>query len=339
MTRSNRFTWRNTMIAVVLVAMSSTATTVAADPVQDCLKPGPATQRLAACTAVIGDRMAAPEHKAFAHRLRGSSRLDAGALDQALADLTEAARLDPSDFTTRLLLGQVRVGRGEVEQAIAEFGEAIRLNPRSSAALVGRGHARLVKGDVEAAVTDFTSAIEISPANAHAWNNRGLAHRRAGRIDRAIEDYTAAISRNPIYAVAYNNRGYAHEARGDRMAAVADFRQALLLDPSLTGARSGLERLKSLGPLDEESARLVAEGRKLVETHCSRCHAAGRQGDSPNPKAPALRSLHTRHPVMALREPLTRGIAAPHDEMPRFQLADQQIDRIVAYINSLAPGR
>ena len=46
--------------------------------------------------------------------------------------------------------------------------------------------------------------------------------------------------------------------------------------------------------------------------------------------------LHARHPSLALREPLSRGIAAPHDEMLHFALTSAEIDSIVAYINSLA---
>ena len=38
---------------------------------------------------------------------------------------------------------------------------------------------------------------------------------------------------------------------------------------------------------------------------------------------------------MTLREPLTRGIAAPHDEMPNFGPTDAEIDKIIAYINTL----
>ena len=84
---------------------------------------------------------------------------------------------------------------------------------------------------------------------------------------------------------------------------------------------------------------MISEGKPLVEQHCSRCHAVGSQGESANVKAPPFRTLHRRHPVMALREPLTRGITAPHDEMPKFALADAEIDRMVAFINSLAPRR
>ena len=50
--------------------------------------------------------------------------------------------------------------------------------------------------------------------------------------------------------------------------------------------------------------------------------------------------MQERHPVLALRTPLSRGIAAPHDEMPSFQLTDAEIAKIIAYIHSLpAPRR
>jgi tetratricopeptide (TPR) repeat protein len=192
-----------------------------------------------------------------------------------------------------------------------------------------------VKGDAQQAIDDFTQAIRVAPGSAVAYNNRGLAFKAAGQSPRAIEDFTQAISINPIYALAYNNRGYTNEAAGRKAEAVADFRSALLLDPSLTGARDGLARLGAAGDLAAESARLVSAGKALAEMHCARCHAAGPDGPSPHAKAPPFRTLHARHPVQALREPLTRGIAAPHDEMPKFRLPDADIDKIVAYINSL----
>jgi mono/diheme cytochrome c family protein len=58
-----------------------------------------------------------------------------------------------------------------------------------------------------------------------------------------------------------------------------------------------------------------------------------------NKKAPEFRNLHARHPNLALREPLSRGIAAPHDEMPKFALSGPQIDTIIAYINSLSTAK
>ena len=87
-----------------------------------------------------------------------------------------------------------------------------------------------------------------------------------------------------------------------------------------------------------ETEKRVQEGKALVEQNCSGCHAVGGKGASPNKKAPEFRSLHERHPSLALREPLSRGIAAPHDEMPKFALTGPQVDTVVAYINSLRPA-
>ena len=234
----------------------------------------------------------------------------------------------------------VGLGQGsalrDADGAIADYGQALLLAPATASLHVGRGHAHFVRGDTTAAIADFTEAIRLNPQSASTFNRRGLAFRRSGDLARAIEDYTAAITINPIYALAYNNRGYVYEAQGRKDDAIADFQAALLLDPSLIGARDGLRRLGVAEAQFAEAERRVQLGKSLVEKNCSPCHAVGASGDSPNKKAPEFRNLHARHPSLALREPLSRGIAAPHDEMPKFALSGPEIDTIVAYINSLS---
>ena len=77
------------------------------------------------------------------------------------------------------------------------------------------------------------------------------------------------------------------------------------------------------------------DGKALVETNCSPCHAVGATGTSPDQKAPRFRDLHARHPSLALREPLSRGIATPHDEMPKF--AVEPVVDIKTPIRTLSP--
>jgi mono/diheme cytochrome c family protein len=69
----------------------------------------------------------------------------------------------------------------------------------------------------------------------------------------------------------------------------------------------------------------------------SGCHAIGAK--STNGNVPMFRNLSRLYTLLALREPITRGIAAPHDQMPQFAVSGEQIDMIVAYINSLSTGR
>jgi tetratricopeptide (TPR) repeat protein len=323
-------------IVVASFCLGITAHPALAESLSDCSQAGNADLRLRACSAIIASTAATLEDKATAYRNRGNARADAGANEQAMADFDQAIALRPGDTANYSGRARAKLGLRDIRGAIADYSEAIRLAPGNASLYLGRGHVRFVQGDQAGAIGDFTEAIRLNPNSASAFNRRGLAHRRVGELARAIEDYTAAIAINPIYALAYNNRGYVYEAQGRKEDAIADFQAALLLDPSLIGARDGLVRL-GIPPswLAQTEARMK-EGKLLVEQNCKGCHAVGSQGVSPNKKAPEFRTLHERHPSIALREPLSRGIAAPHDEMPKFALSGPQIEAIVAYINSLS---
>lgn len=317
--------------ALVLAAMGPAQ----AEMLDDCRQGRDSALRLQACSAIIATPSASLEDRATALRNRGAARLDAGAGDLAIDDFTEALAINPKDANALTSRGHARLTRGNEDGAIEDFSAAIALVPGSSSYLINRGYAYTVKGAADLAIADFDAAIVLKPESASAYNQRGLAWRKKGDTDRAIADYTTAIGHNPVYALAYNNRGYAYEAKGDKRLAAEDFVRALLLDGSLVGASAGLKRVGGTGPLASESDTMIAKGRALVEANCSRCHATGVTGDSPNPKAPWFRAISQRHKMLALREPLSRGIAATHDEMPAFKFANADIDTIIAYINSL----
>ncbi len=308
-----------------------------ADRLKDCTESHINAVKIIACSEVIANKATPPAARVEAYRTRAEAYLDRAAHKEAIADYSEALRLKPDDGASYFGRGEARLALNQTDGAISDFTQAIRLNDEGAGLYVARGYAQLVKGNANEAIADFTVAIRRDPKNASALNNRGLAWRKKGDLDKAIKDYSAAIALNPIYALAYNNRGYVFEAKGDKKAASADFRRALSLDPSLVGAKKGLKRLGEPVTVSAESDKLIAEGRALAQKNCAWCHAIGKTGDSPNPRAPAWRDIHKRHPILALRDPLTRGIARPHDEMPKFQLTDNEIDTIVAYINSLGP--
>jgi tetratricopeptide (TPR) repeat protein len=323
------------LACLVIVAAASGAI---ADTLADCSQARNSDVKLRACSEVVAGPAYGPDDKALAYRNRGNARADAGASAQAVADFDQAIRLRPNDASGYAGRARARLALRDVAGTIEDYDAALRLTPETASLYVGRGHARFVKGDLPAAIADFTEAIRLNPKSPSAFNRRGLAYRRSGDLARATEDYTAAITLNPVYALAYNNRGYVYEAQGRKEDAIADFKAALLLDPSLIGARDGLTRLGIPATLLAETQMRVQEGKALVEQNCSGCHAVGGKGASPNRKAPEFRNLHEQHPGLALREPLSRGIAAPHDEMPKFALTGPQIDSIVAYVNSLRPA-
>lgn len=82
-----------------------------------------------------------------------------------------------------------------------------------------------------------------------------------------------------------------------------------------------------------------AEGRRLAEVYCARCHAIGAEGESRHPMAPPFRTLGRDYPVNSLEEAFAEGILVGHRDMPAFQLEPQQIDDLVAYLNSVQEQR
>ena len=79
----------------------------------------------------------------------------------------------------------------------------------------------------------------------------------------------------------------------------------------------------------------VGRGQAYAEKNCGRCHALGREGDSPLEKAPPFRTLGDKWPVEYLAEALAEGIVTGHADMPEFVLNPQEIDDFLAYLKSL----
>jgi tetratricopeptide (TPR) repeat protein len=320
-----------------LMALTIVGSVAHADVLGDCKTGKSGEARIAACSEVIASKTVVPAVRADAFRRRAQAYGERAANREAAADYGEALRLEPASGQAYIGRAQARLAYGETDGAIADLSEALRLGGKSAGLFVARGYAYLLKGNAEGAIADYTAAIQLQPANASAYNNRGLAHRKKGDLASALADYSSAVRLNPAFAQAYANRGYVYESQGDKAAAVADLQRAVALDPSLTGAANGLKRLGQPADVTAQSERLIAHGRTLAQKNCAWCHAIGRSGDSPNPRAPRWRDIAQRHPILALREPLSRGIARPHDEMPKFDLSDAEVDTIIAYINSLSP--
>lgn len=82
-----------------------------------------------------------------------------------------------------------------------------------------------------------------------------------------------------------------------------------------------------------------AEGRRLAEIYCARCHAIGAEGESTHPMAPPFRTLSRNYPVNTLEEAFAEGILVGHRDMPEFRLEPAQIDDLVAYLQSIQEQR
>jgi cytochrome c len=83
------------------------------------------------------------------------------------------------------------------------------------------------------------------------------------------------------------------------------------------------------------SIEAADRGHRLIETNCSPCHAIERSGTSPHPDAPPFRTLSRKYPVSELEEALAEGIMTGHPDMPEFIAEPEQIDDMIAYLESI----
>jgi cytochrome c len=89
------------------------------------------------------------------------------------------------------------------------------------------------------------------------------------------------------------------------------------------------------GPVAAQGAADIAAGQKLAELHCSRCHAVGDVGQGLMEGAPPFRDLKLRYPIADLAEALAEGITTAHPQMPVFTFSAEEVDDLLAYLDSL----
>ncbi len=175
---------------------------------------------------------------AVVYAVRGEMFQNDKEYDKAIADLTEAIRLDP-DPVTYARRGQFWHTKGEYDKAIADYDESIRLDPNSaltSLTYINRGIAWSDKGEFDKGIADFSDAIELgSEDDGAAYRFRGAARLdkasrdRAAVPEEAIADLNEAIRLDPNDAEAYAQRSRAWVWKEDDDRAIADANRAIEL--------------------------------------------------------------------------------------------------------------
>jgi mono/diheme cytochrome c family protein len=88
-------------------------------------------------------------------------------------------------------------------------------------------------------------------------------------------------------------------------------------------------------PAQAADKTLIDKGEVLVREHCSRCHAVGKEGDSPHKEAPPFRALSKNYPIEDLAESLAEGIVSGHPDMPIFVFGPRDVGAIIQYMQSI----
>ena len=154
-----RATRRAAAIGIV-AALIGFAPPAIADDMQKCHdESGDAA--IAACTRAIGAGKLSKRNQAIAYTSRGVEWRAKRQLDRAIADHTQAIKLDPNLSEAFYNRGNAYGDKGENDRAINDYDTAIRLNPKFAGAFNNRGLARRQKGDTVGGDADIARAKQL----------------------------------------------------------------------------------------------------------------------------------------------------------------------------------
>ena len=192
---------------------------------------------LAACST-------SPQRKedALARMRVGESMLREGRPTQALAELTKANDLDPSNPVIRNVLGIAYLEKGMIRQAINQFEKALYLDPNYVEVNNNLGTALLRDGRVKEAIAEFnkTLANPMYPTPHFVQYNLGQAYFALKEFEKAREHYLEAIKFSPAYSLAYHGLGLAWKATNHMEEAAEALKKAIENAPKFAQAHYDL---------------------------------------------------------------------------------------------------
>jgi Tfp pilus assembly protein PilF len=205
---------------------------------KDCSEGG-WDDRMRGCTVIIRRAAAEPvARRVIAHMRRGDAyeelRQD---FTSAIADYSEAIRLDPANAEAYASRGLARARQGAHDRVIADIDRALQLDPN----VFGEGAYRLFRarglalfrlGAFDRAIADHSQEIRLAPHFADGHLHRAAAHLAKKDLDRAFADFTEAVRIEPYRPVGYIGRGSIYLARGEADRALAEFDEAIKRSPS-----------------------------------------------------------------------------------------------------------
>ena len=157
----------------------------------------------------------AGDNSAQEHLQRGREFLNAGKLNEAIAELSLAASLDPASGEAHTLLGVAYDHKGLRDRAQQSFETALHAPDDQAMHLNNLGYLFYKNGDYDQAIKYLKRSVKINSADQRIWNNLGMAQCGAGKFDDCYKSFGHAVGefQARLKVAAYLERqGFAGEA-------------------------------------------------------------------------------------------------------------------------------
>ena len=126
------------------------------------------------------------------HLASGRSYLLNGRINEAIAELSTAASLDPKLTEAHNLLGVAYDQKGMADRARDSYERAVKVEPEDAETLNNLGFSLYQNGNYRAAVDRLKRAVKLQPTNERILNNLGLALCRLGKFQEAFRHFARA---------------------------------------------------------------------------------------------------------------------------------------------------
>jgi tetratricopeptide (TPR) repeat protein len=183
----------------------------------------------------------------------------AGQFTEALANLQEAARIEPHDWRIALSLARTWLQLGDLDKAKMAADLALKIKPTDDNAPWILGEVASQRGRFDEAIDHYRVALRRAPRSAGAHNSLGAAlfakviggetgerfsaeaakenHRAI--VEEAVRHFHEALGLEPQFPAAHNNLALALVYLGRREEALAEFDAAIRSDPRMAQAYFG----------------------------------------------------------------------------------------------------
>jgi class 3 adenylate cyclase/Flp pilus assembly protein TadD len=148
---------------------------------------------LRGCKGLIAAQSLSGEGLATAQSRLGYALRKTGDLDGAIASLSQSITTSPkaSAYNDR---GIAHLLKGEFEPALADYSEAIKLDGKNGDALNNRAWTYYKTSQNQKALADADKAVSLIGDKAYVWDTRGHIHEALGDRKAAEADFVKALS-------------------------------------------------------------------------------------------------------------------------------------------------
>lgn len=170
----------------------------------------------------------------------GLALLGAGLLNEAEEELTQAQRLDSTDYLASASLARTWVAQGRLVDARALLSQLLGNRPTDANVVAGLADIADRQGELRDALGLWSEACRLRPQSAWLKYRLGITYLRIGRKDRAIAALRAAAGESVRSPLLHHGLGIGFLLAGSTRRAIRSFQAALTLAPRMRAAEFGL---------------------------------------------------------------------------------------------------